>query len=249
VTDGIFDARTKLLCFLLFVTAVIEAGTLLPFLVLVVLLFPASRSAGLCAHDFFRPLASLWQFFLLVWLMNAFFSTDARPLWHWWIFNLTEEGTIQGLLVVLRVLLIVEAGAIYTASSSTKESVGAINWTLTPLSLFRVPVGEISLIIGSALQFVPMLQEETERIKKAQKARGAVFGGKNLIKRAKSMIPLLLPVFLRAFSHADALATAMEARGYQSGGRRTKRKHPPFSLCDKLALSGGMILVVFCYLA
>ena len=162
------------------------------------------KTARLSVRLLTKAVCSLWHFFLLVWLMNAFFSETGESLWRWGIFNLTRDGMDQGLLVVVRVAFVIVLGTLYNHIATAQDGINAINWMLTPLSFLFLPVGQISLILGTALQFVPLLRQETARIQKAQKARGASFGKGNFLTKGKNLLPLLLPVFLCAFSHGQA---------------------------------------------
>jgi len=243
------DPRTKTLGFLLLVSAVLVSHSVVAFLTIAGMVVWLGKTARLSVRLLTKAVCSLWHFFLLVWLMNAFFSETGESLWRWGIFNLTRDGMDQGLLVVVRVAFVIVLGTLYNHIATAQDGINAINWMLTPLSFLFLPVGQISLILGTALQFVPLLRQETARIQKAQKARGASFGKGNFLTKGKNLLPLLLPVFLCAFSHADALATAMEARGYQNGAKRTKRHASPLRRVDMLALSGGIFLVLFCRVA
>ncbi len=137
-----------------------------------------------------------------------------------------EPGGIrQGAMVVVHLVLILVFCMVLTITTEPMEITHGLEELLSPLSKVGVPTEEIAMILGVAMQFIPVLGEEAERSRMAQTARGARFESKKLTDRAASFLPLVIPVFLAAFRRADELACAMEARGYRGPGRRTKKKN------------------------
>ena len=149
---------------------------------------------------------------------------------------------MQGANIVCRVILIMILGNVLTSVTSPIEMTGAMETLLCPLALFGIPVGDVAMILGVALQFIPVFMEETELIQKAQTARGARFESRRLKDRAASVMPLVVPVFLSAFRRADELSVAMEARGYRRSRGRTKRLKVSFRLQDLAALAVSCII-------
>lgn len=165
-------------------------------------------------------LRRMWVFFAIVFGMNALFTPSPTPLWSWWILTLSIDGFVQGAHMVLRVLLLLALGGVLTGTTPPMRLTEALAVLLRPLRWVRVPVDEVAMIIGIAIQFIPTLLEETLLLRRAQTARGAPFESKHLWQRIASVPALLLPTFLCAFRRADELSLAMEARGYR-GARNT----------------------------
>ncbi len=239
------DGLSKLLFLLLFLTSVIvtrRAGGF--FLLGIVLLL----CAGLGKVPLRTVLGGIWQmrfFFLLVFLMNFAFFDAEHAFFSWWIFTFSREGLLFGAKTVVRVLLAVAAGNIFTAVTTPLAITGSMETLLYPLQWIGVPVRDVAMILGVAIQFVPLFLREADTIKMAQTARGAPFYSRKFSERAGCVLPLVLPVFLSAFKRADELACAMEARGYvRKKGRLPLRKRH-LQKADFLGLGGGMTLCLF----
>ncbi|MBR3173248.1 MAG: energy-coupling factor transporter transmembrane protein EcfT, partial [Eubacterium sp.] len=153
-----------------------------------------------------------------------FFTPGKHEVAHWWIFTITSEGLVRSAYLVVRLVLLVLSTSVMTLTTKPNDLSDGLEKALGFLKVIRVPVHEIAMIMSLALRFIPTLMEETERIKKAQMARGADFESGNMLKRAKSLIPILIPLFVSSIKRAVNLAQAMEARCY-NGGNRTKL-HP-----------------------
>lgn len=153
-------------------------------------------------------------------VINMFFSTGT-PIWSWWIIKITEEGLKTAALVSSRILLLVAAGSLMTYTTTPLVLTIGIEKLMTPLKYIKVPTAEIAMMISIALRFIPTLMEETEKIMKAQASRGADIGTGNLVQRAKSFIPILIPLFISSFKRADDLAVAMDSRCYHGSEGRT----------------------------
>lgn len=149
--------------------------------------------------------------------MNAFFYSSDDCLFSIGLISISRTGLIQGLHIAVNVSLVIIWGNILISTTSPMELTDAISFYLSPLRLIKIPTEEITLILSVSMQFVPILLNEAKSIKTAQIARGAEFESKNLLKKAKCILPLIVPVFLTAFKRADELSQAMEARGYRGG--------------------------------
>lgn len=215
---------TKLMCFFLLLAAIILTNSLLGYLLLATVFFLLLSAAKIPFRTALAPLRHLWLFFLFILLMNAFFFETENALWSFWIFHLSKSGILQGVHVVLKVLLVMLCASALTAVTSSLELMKAIEALLAPLSRLHLPTRNIAMILSVSLQFIPTLLEEADTVKKAQLARGASFEGTSLRHRAKSILPLILPIFLAAFRHADTLSVAMEARGYRTTKRKKAKK-------------------------
>ena len=151
------------------------------------------------------------------------FLTPGQTVWvHWWIFTITKESLLFAVQMSVRLALLVAGTSMLTLTTAPLQLTDGLESLLRPLKAIRFPVHEMAMMMSIALRFIPTLAEEADRIRKAQAARGADFDTGGLFKRAASLIPLLVPLFVGAFRRAEELATAMEARCYHGGEGRTK---------------------------
>ena len=175
-------------------------------------------------------------------LLNLFY-TPGRELFHFWIFRVTAEGVRTAGFMVGRILLLVSSTALLTYTTSPMALTDALESLLGPLKKLHVPVHEFAMMMSIALRFIPTLIEETDKIMSAQKARGADFETGNLLRRARALVPVLVPLFISAFRRADELATAMECRLYHGGDGRTRLHSLRYGSLD---LWGGLLVLTVC---
>lgn len=163
--------------------------------------------------------------FLLV-IMGVFnlFLTPGLPLVTIWKFSITKEGIKAAIFMAIRLSLLILGSSLMTLTTTPNHLTDGMEKLLNPFKVIKVPVHEVAMMMSIALRFIPILLEETDKIMKAQIARGADFESGNLIRKVKSLIPLLVPLFISAFRRANDLAMAMEARCYRGGEHRTKMK-------------------------
>lgn len=181
--------------------------------------------------------------FLLVFTMvlNTFL-TPGTILWQWKVFHITKEGLRLAGVMAVRLIMLILGASIMTLTTTPNKLTSGMETLFRPLKALHVPVHEIAMMISIALRFIPILLEETDKIMKAQTARGADFESGGLFKRAKAMIPLLVPLFISAFRRANDLALAMEARCYNGGEGRTQMKPLVYTRRDYLAY---VVLLVY----
>lgn len=156
-------------------------------------------------------------------------------LFHAWIFTITEGGLRTAVYMAIRLIYLIIGSSLMTFTTTPNELTDGIEKLLHPLNKIRVPVHEVAMMMSIALRFIPILLEETDKIMKAQIARGADLESGNIIQRAKNMIPILVPLFVSAFRRANDLAMAMEARCYRGGEGRTKMKPLKYQSRDRMA--------------
>jgi energy-coupling factor transport system permease protein len=181
-------------------------------------------------------------------ILQIFFNSDGRVLVEWSFIKISDRGLLNAGFIVARISLIVLGASLLTLTTTPVELADAIESLLYPLKWIKFPVHEFALIMSIALRFIPTLMDETDRIIKAQKARGADFESGNVFKRAKALIPVLIPLLISAFRRADELADAMDARCYSGSKNRTKFKKMRLSWRDLIGtiVLGGLITgVVF----
>ena len=183
---------------------------------------------------------------LLITVIFNMFIVPGEVLWDFGLVKVTREGLSQAGFMAVRLIYLIIGSSIMTLTTTPNDLTDGLERVLGPLKLLRVPVHEIAMMMSIALRFIPILLEETDKIMKAQMARGADFENGNLIQRARNMVPLLVPLFISAFRRASDLAMAMEARCYRGGEGRTKMKPLRYEKWDYLAyalLIGYLVLV------
>lgn len=182
-------------------------------------------------------LKGLKPLFIILLITVAFnlFLVPGEVIWSFGFLKLTREGIAQAIKIGIRLIYLVIGSSIMTLTTTPNQLTDGLERILHPLNKIHVPVHEISMMMSIALRFIPILLEETDKIMKAQIARGADFESGNLIQKAKGLIPLLVPLFISAFRRADDLAMAMEARCYHGGDDRTQMKPLVYKSRDYVA--------------
>ena len=164
-----------------------------------------------------------------------FLTSGGKVLAEFWILKITTEGVKAAFFLVIRLIYLILGSSLMTFTTTPNELTDGIESLLRPLGIIKIPVHEIAMMMSIALRFIPILLEETDKIMKAQIARGADLESGNVIQKAKAMIPILVPLFVSAFRRANDLAMAMEARCYRGGSGRTKMKPLVYRGRDYLA--------------
>ena len=181
------------------------------------------------------------------------FLTDGEVVFKLWIFKITREGIRISLFMGMRLIFLIVGSSVMTLTTTPNALTDGLEKSLGFLKVIKIPVHEISMMMSIALRFIPILIEETDKIMKAQMARGADFESGNIIQKAKAMVPLLVPRFISAMRRATDLAMAMEARCYHGGDGRTKLKPLKYKREDiltylyYLVYMSICIAVVFCF--
>ncbi len=171
------------------------------------------------------------------------FLTDGQILWQWKFLKITVEGVETAVFMALRLTFLIIGSSLMTLTTTPNQLTDGLETGLGPLKKLHVPVHEIAMMMSIALRFIPILLEETDKIMKAQQARGADFEEGKLFERAKALVPVLVPLFVSAFRRANDLAMAMEARCYRGGEGRTRMKPLKYTKKDLIAY-----LCLACYL-
>jgi len=236
------DPRTKIISTILFISTIFLAESYQAYLVLAVFAGIIIALAGIPVSLVFRSLRPLWMIIVLT-LFIHIFTTPGTILYTKGPFTVTQEGIRQGLLMTLRLVFLIIVSSLLTFTTSPIALTDGIERLLKPFKKVGLPAHELAMMMTIALRFIPTLLEETDRIMKAQMARGADFTSGNIVRRARNMIPLLVPLFISAFRRADELATAMEARCYRGGNHRTRMKQLRITGRDWLAYGAICILI------
>lgn len=172
---------------------------------------------------------------LVITMAINMFLTPGEILWQAGIFHITREGLSMAVSMAIRLFFLILGASLFTLTTTPNQITYGLESLLKPLTLFHVPVAEIAMMMSIALRFIPILLDETDKIMKAQTARGGNLEGKGLIKKIKAMLPVLVPLFVSAFRRANDLAMAMEARCYHGGKGRTQMKPLKYRKTDILA--------------
>lgn len=228
------DPRTKLFGTMVFIVSLFLADNIWAYVVATAFLAIAIRMSCVPFHFMVRGLKAV-MFLLLISVSFNLFLTDGEVLVKLGFLKVTKEGLRMACFMGLRLMYLVVGSSIMTLTTTPNELTDGLEKSLGFLKKIRVPVHEVSMMMSIALRFIPILIEETDKIMKAQMARGADFESGNLIQKAKSMVPLLVPLFISAFRRATDLAMAMEARCYRGGEGRSKMKPLHYAGRDKLA--------------
>lgn len=191
---------------------------------------------------FLKGIKPLLVIIILTVLLQAF-MTPGEIVWQWKFLHATKEGLTMALFMGTRLVLLVSITSLLTLTTTPIVLTDGIEQMLNPFKKIGVPAHELAMMMTIALRFIPTLIEETDKIMKAQAARGADFESGNLIKRVKALVPILVPLFLSAFKRADELALAMEARGYHGGEGRTRLKKLKFAKLDYAAFIASALIL------
>lgn len=245
------DPRTKLIYVIMFMVSIFVAKSIYAFALLSVVVLLTVLFSRVPIRTILNGLKPLIVIVVFTAILNIFWTkAESDPLWQWKFITIYKEGLINAGLLALRiVLLLVETTLFLSYTTTPIELTDGIESLLAPLKLIKLPVHEFAMLMTIALRFIPTLTDETSKIMNAQKARGADFSSGGLIKRAKALIPIIIPLFVSSFRRADELATAMECRCYRGGEGRTRMKKLKFKVKDgfgwlfSIALLAGVILM------
>ena len=218
------DPRVKLICTLLYLISLFLFSSIPGYLVATVFLVCVIHISKVPFSYIVKGLKPVIMLLMITVLLNLFLTRQGDVLFHAWIFTITEGGLRTAVYMAIRLVYLIIGSSLMTFTTTPNELTDGIEAVLHPLNKIHVPVHEIAMMMSIALRFIPILLEETDKIMKAQLARGADFESGNILQRAKSMVPILVPLFVSAFRRANDLAMAMEARCYRGGDGRTKMK-------------------------
>jgi energy-coupling factor transport system permease protein len=236
------DPRVKLFATFIFIIALFAFRGLLGFAVITGMLAFMIKTSHVPFRYMVKGLKSIVILLLITASFNLFFTSSGTEYWSWGVFHLTDVGINNAVLMAIRLSYLIIGTSLMTLTTTPNQLTDGLEKALSPLNRINVPVHSVSMMMSIALRFIPILIEETDKIMKAQMARGADFENGNLIEKAKNMVPLLVPLFVSAFRRADDLAMAMEARCYSGGEGRTKMKPLCYGREDRIAY---LILILF----
>ena len=240
------DPRTKLILLVMYVTAVFIVRDIWLFgIVIGFMLFMTAMSRVPLSYvvKAIKPMRLLLP---LMFLLNLFMVTSGTVLFSWRFLTITTGGVKQALFIVLRLIALVSGASLLTLTTTPVSLTEGLEKLLSPLKAIKFPAHELAMMMTIALRFIPTLLEEADKIMKAQLARGADLESGNIFKRAKAMIPILIPLFVNSFRRAEELALAMESRCYHGGEGRTRLRVLKFHMSDLWAavIMAGLIAAV-----
>lgn len=235
-----FDPRLKIITMIFFIISLFFINTFIPYIFVAIYLFIIIKIGNLPLKVVLKGLKPLRWILLITFVINIFFL-PGEPLFKLGFLTISKEGLKTACLMAIRLMFLVLGTSLLTYTTSPIELTDGIEALLKPMKKIGVPSHEIAMMMTIALRFIPTLIEETDKIMKAQMARGADFESGNIIKRAKNLVPLLVPLFINSFRRAEELATAMEARCYRGGDGRTKMNASKIVGKDVLIFLGNLI--------
>lgn len=243
------DPRAKLLFVFFFVFVVFLANNTVTYAVLGAYTFFVVLLTRLPIRFLINGLKPIFWIILFTFFLHVFFTKEGVVLFKIGFFSVYDEGVRQGVFITLRFIYLIVITTILTLTTTPIEMTDGLETLLSPLKKWKLPVHELALMMSISLRFIPTLMEETEKIMKAQVARGTDFSSGSIKSRLQAIIPLLVPLFISAFKRAEDLATAMEARGYKGSEGRTKLRQLKWNARDTMVLSTfGVIAILLLFL-
>jgi len=239
------DARTKILGTLAFLVSLFLVKSFAGFVLAAVYLAVLIKLSRVPFRYMVKGLKAIVIIIVLTMVVNCFF-TPGTPIFTVWKITLTREGLYRACFMAVRLVLLILGSSLLTLTTKPLELTDGLEKLMNPMAKLGLPAHEIAMMMSIALRFIPTLLEETDKIMKAQQARGVDFEGGKLMDKARALIPLLVPLFVSAFRIAADLAMAMEARCYHGGGGRTRMNAMKFTKADAVAAT---VMVLFAALS
>jgi energy-coupling factor transport system permease protein len=235
------DPRFKIMLTMGYLVLVFLVGNWWGYLALTAYLLLAIGCSGIPARQILRSLRPMRFILIFTFVLNVFFIRTGEPIFELGFIKITDAGLHKAVYMALRLMFLVAGTSLLTLTTSPILLTDGLERLLSPFKKIGFPAHEMAMMMTIALRFIPILIDETQKIRSAQMARGADFESGNIIQRAKAMIPLLVPLFVSAFRRADELAMAMEARCYHGGEGRTRMRVLKAERRDYLALLSMII--------
>ncbi|MEK5036657.1 energy-coupling factor transporter transmembrane component T family protein [Sporosarcina sp. FSL K6-3457] len=243
------DPRSKLAFVFLFIVTVFLANNTLTYGLLLGFTLLVIFSSRIRLYFLINGLKPILILIIFTFLMHIFFTREGALLLDWKFIKIYEEGLRQGIFISIRFLVLVLMTSILTLTTSPISITDGLEDLLGPFKRFKLPVHELALMMSISLRFIPTLMDETDKILKAQLARGSDISTGSIKQRINAVIPLLVPLFVSAFKRAEDLAVAMEVRGYRGGEGRTRYRQLKWHWRDTLIMALFVVLVVILLLA
>ncbi|MDE5415791.1 energy-coupling factor transporter transmembrane component T family protein [Alkalihalobacterium chitinilyticum] len=236
------DPRAKLLAVFLLVIIVFFANSWESYAVVVSFCLAAILISKVPIRFIYKGLKPIFLLVLITLIIHLLLNKEGPLVFQWGPIKIYESGITQGVFISIRLLILVIFTSLLTLTTKPMDLTDGLESILSPFKRFGLPAHELALMMSISLRFIPTLLQETEKIAKAQMARGVDFTSGPLKERMKAFIPLLIPLFISSFKRAEDLALAMEARGYRGGEGRTKLRQLYWSLHDT-----SMVVLIVCF--
>ena len=241
------DPRVKLFATVIYIVALFCFQGIIGLGIITLFLTAVIRLSKVPFKFMTKGLKAIIILLVITSVFNLFATPGDIVFWKWGSLQITDAGIINSVLMTVRLVYLILGTSLMTLTTTPNQLTDGLETALRPLNKINVPVHSIAMMMSIALRFIPILIEETDKIMKAQMARGADFEKGNLLQKAKNMVPLLVPLFVSAFRRAEDLAMAMEARCYNGGEGRTKMKPLKYEKRDGIAYAimiGFLVLVI-----
>ncbi len=235
------DPRVKLIGTVIYIVSLFIANNFIGYLLGFTFLLFCIALSKVPLRFMLRGLRAVVILVLFAVVLNLFL-TPGEPILSFWRLKITKEGAVLAFEMAFRICLLIIGSSIMTLTTTPNHLTDALENLMKPLKIIKVPVHEIAMMISIALRFIPILLDETDKIMKAQLSRGADFESKNIVKKVKALVPVLVPLFVSAFRRANDLAMAMESRCYRGGDGRTKMKPLKYHKQDA---AGFTVIIVY----
>ena len=229
------DPRVKLFATVIYVIALFSFKGIVGLALITGFLYAVIKISKVPFKFISKGLKAIVVLIVITSVFNLLGTSGDVVFWKWGSLQITDKGIINSVVMTIRLIYLILGTSIMTLTTTPNQLTNGLETALAPLNKINVPVHSIAMMMSIALRFIPILIEETDKIMKAQMARGADFEHGNLIQKAKAMVPLLVPLFVSAFRRAEDLAMAMEARCYHGGDGRTKMKPLKYKRRDLIA--------------
>jgi len=237
------DPRFKIIASMLYLVSLFLINQMIAYVVVIAFIGIVVKLSKVPVNFIMKGLKPVLMLIIFAFLINVFLTTGTgEPLVKFGFLKIYSEGLERAFFMAIRLVLLIIGTSLLTLTTSPIELTDGIEYLLSPFKKIGLPAHELAMMMTIALRFIPTLLEETDKIMKAQMARGADFESGNIMNRAKALIPLLVPLFISAFRRADELAMAMEARCYRGGEGRTRLKVLKYTRLD---LYGSFVMVIY----
>ncbi|QUG43473.1 energy-coupling factor transporter transmembrane protein EcfT [Psychrobacillus sp. INOP01] len=236
------DARAKLIFVFLFIMVVFIANDWITYGILLVFTFLIIRLSKIRLYFLINGLKPVVFLIIFTFLLHLIFTREGSIIFEWRFIKIYEEGLKQGIFISIRFTVLVVLTSILTLTTTPISITDALEILLNPLKKWKLPVHELALMMSISLRFIPTLMDETDKIMKAQMARGSDMTTGSMKERMNAIVPLLIPLFVSAFKRAEDLATAMEVRGYKGGEGRTRYRKLEWATRDTLIILSLVVL-------
>lgn len=242
------DPRSKLTLIFLFVCVIFLANNWLTYSLIALYTFLMLGLSKIPFRFLYSGLKPILWIILFTLILQLFFTNEGKLLFHFGPLKIYDEGIRQGIFISCRFFFLILMTSLLTLTTTPIEITDGIEYLLAPLKGLRFPVHELALMMSISLRFIPTLMQETDKIMKAQAARGVEFSSGSVKERIQAVIPLLIPLFVSSFKRAEELAVAMEARGYRGSEGRTKYRQLSWKMMDSIQLLLFAVLTILLFL-